>query len=411
MSPFELLRLSLGALRAHKLRSILTTLGIMIGVMTVIGMLALIDGLNSLVAAQLSSIGSNTLYIQKFSWVMSRDELIQSRSRPNLTPDDAEALADRLDKAQRVAPILRTFVSTQYGGETLDAVELIGTTADYLYIADFVIEAGRPISPVDVEQNRRVAIIGSTVYRKLFSPLDPLGTDLRIGQHFFRVIAVLQEKGALFGADPDNMVLIPISAYTRLFSGSVTRRGENSVTIAVLPESPEATAQLRDEITGILRRRRRVPPGEENDFNINTADQLMETYRTITAGIFGLMIGVTALSLVVGGIGIMNIMLVSVSERTREIGVRKAVGARRRDILSQFLTEAVTLSIIGGTIGMVLGFLFAWAISGLIHLPAAVSWWSVLLGLGFSAVVGIFFGWYPARRAAGMNPIEALRHE
>lgn len=411
MSFWESIRLSFNAIFSHKLRSILTTIGVMIGVMTVIGMLALIDGLNSMIANQLSSIGSNTLYVQKVGWVLNREEYLASRGRKNLTIEDAEAVQRLVQAAKRVAPMLSTSVTVRFTGQVLDAVELVGTTPEYQYISEFQIESGRQLTTVDLSQSRQVAMIGATIAEELFQSRDPIGQSVLIGQHSFETIAVLKEKGELFGNDQDNVILIPISAYIKLISGPITLRGSESVTIIVEPQGPDVIDKTEDEIVSLLRRRRNLRPSEENDFSINTAEQLLQTYRTITSGVFGLMLGVTALSLVVGGIGIMNIMLVSVSERTREIGIRKAVGAKRKDILMQFLIEAVTLSCVGGLIGMVLGFIFAWAVSKIINLPAIVSWWSVLLGFGFSVIVGIFFGWYPARRAASMNPIEALRYE
>lgn len=411
MSILESLRLSLNAIFSHKLRSILTTLGIMIGVMTVIGMLALIDGLNSMVASQLSALGTNTLYVQKFPWQMSRQEMLELGRRRNITLDDAEAIRRELREAQRVAPMLSISRTVRFEGRDLTGVEIVGTVPEYQFISEFEIEAGRQMLELDVSQQRPVALIGATVARELFPQRDPLGKNIQIGNHRFTIIAVLEERGTLFGQDQDNTIMVPITTFMQYFTGPITPMGEQSVTVVVEPQSPEMMDELRNEVVGILRRRRGLRPGEENDFAINTAEQLMETYRTITSGVYALMIGVTSLSLVVGGIGIMNIMLVSVSERIREIGIRKAVGAKRRDIRNQFLIEAVTLSGVGGIIGMILGFLVAWLISAVTAFPAAVSWWSVLLGFGFSMLVGVFFGWYPASRAAVMNPIEALRYE
>ncbi len=411
MNIFESLRLALNAIRSHKLRSILTTLGIMIGVMTVIGMLALIDGLNSMVANQLSALGTNTLYIQKFPWTMSRQQMLEYGRRRNLTLEDAEAVRRGVPQVQRVAPMLTSNKTVRFSGRELTGVEVIGTIPDYQFIADIKIESGRQMLDVDLSQQRNVVMIGQSLVKEFFPQRDPIGQNIQIAGNRFTVIAVLQERGTLFGADQDNIAIIPITTYIQTFSGPITVRGDESVTIIVQPQSPEVMGEARNQITGVLRRQRGLSSGEESDFAINTAEQLMETYRSITSGVFGLMIGVTLLSLVVGGIGIMNIMLVSVSERIREIGIRKAVGARSRDIRSQFLIEAVTLSSVGGLIGMILGFLIAWGLSAVTRLPAAVSWWSVLLGFGFSAMVGIFFGWFPASRAASMNPIEALRYE
>ncbi len=411
MSPVELMRLAMSTLRSHRLRSVLTTLGIMIGVMTVIGMLALIDGLNNRVASQLAAIGSNTLYVQKRPWVLSRRERVEVRKRPNLIVEDAEVIEERAELARWVAPLLTAVVTVRFGGGELDGVELYGTTPEYQFIAALELEAGRQMTAVDMRQSRRVAMIGATVAEELFAQRDPLGASILIGPHYFEVIAVMEEKGALFGNDFDNMIIIPFTTYTKLYAGPITRRGNETITIVVQPRSAEEVGQLTDQVTALLRRRRNLGPNEPNNFNINTAEQLMNTYRAITSGIYALMIGVTALSLIVGGIGIMNIMLVSVSERIREIGIRKAVGAKGADIRNQFLVEAITLSCAGGLIGTALGFLVAWGVSYFVNLPAAASWWSILLGFSFSVLVGVFFGWYPSRRAAAMNPIEALRHE
>jgi putative ABC transport system permease protein len=413
MSWVESMRLALLSIGAHKLRSILTTLGVMIGVLTVIGMLALIDGLNNMVHSQLSSIGSTTLYVQKFSWVMNHEEFIKARSRKNITLDDADAIREKVPGIIRLAPILTSAVTAKSGSNELQAVELNGTTPEYLFIANFSIVSGRPLTEIDVRQRRQAAMVGATVVKKIFGARDPVGGTILIGPYHFDIIAQLGPKGSLFGNDQDNMILIPISTFTKLFSGPVAERGplSESVTIAIQPQNENLSPQIKENIRGLLRQRRHVPPSKPDDFSINTADQLLQTYKAITNGIFGLMIGVTVLSLVVGGIGIMNIMLVSVSERIREIGIRKAVGAQRKDIRNQFLIEAITLSSVGGIIGMFLGFLIAWGISLIIHLPAAVSFWSVLLGFGFSVLVGVFFGWYPASRAATLNPIDALRYE
>jgi putative ABC transport system permease protein len=411
MNILEAFRLALNSINAHKLRSVLTTLGVMIGVMTVIGMLALIDGLNRTVSNQLASIGSNTLYVQKHGWVMNRDEAIRARRRRNLTLEDVKAIERRLEPEQRITSMLMSTVTVRFGNRELDGVQLIGTTPEYQYITEFNIASGRQMTESDMNQSRQNAMIGKTVADELFPSRERVGKSILVGRHRFEVTAVLEEKGSLFGNDQDNAIVIPLTTFEKLFSGPITPRGGESVTIIVKPSSPEQIDGVKGDLTRILRQRRNLRPGEEDDFSINSADQLMATYRTITSGIFGLMIGVTALSLIVGGIGIMNIMLVSVAERTREIGIRKAVGARKRDIHSQFLIEAISLSVTGGIIGTVLGFMVAWAVSRLINLPAAVTWWSVVLGFLFSASVGVFFGWYPARRAASLKPIEALRYE
>jgi len=412
MNIWESIRLAFDAIRAHKLRSGLTTLGILIGVLTVIGMLALIDGFNKMIAKQLSSLGTTTLYVQKQGLVMSHDDWLNTRGRKNLTIEDAYAVRDNCPSVLRVAPILDNMINVKYQKQEVLGTEVNGTTPDYQFIAEYEITDGRAMSNVDMVHSRQVAMLGATVVEKLFGQQDPLGKEVTINGNRFEVIALLGKKGSFLGNDQDNMLIIPISTFEKLFTGQIRNRGRGgSVTIAVQPLDMDHVEQAKDEVTELLRRRRKVPPSKPDDFGIVTADQIMGIFKKITAGVFGLMIGVTLLSLLVGGIGIMNIMLVSVNERIKEIGIRKAIGARKKDIMQQFIIEAVTLSLVGGIIGMILGFILAGLVSLVIKLPASVSWWSVLLGFGFSAAVGIFFGWYPAQRAAELDPIEALRYE
>ncbi|MBU1355914.1 MAG: ABC transporter permease [Candidatus Edwardsbacteria bacterium] len=412
MNIWESVRLAFDAIWAHKLRSGLTTLGILIGVLTVIGMLALIDGFNKMIAKQLSSLGTTTLYVQKQGLVMSHDDWLKTRGRKNLTIEDAYAIRDNCPSVLRVAPMLDIMANIKFGKQEVIGTEVNGTTPEFQFIADYEIIDGRAMSNVDMVHSRPVAMLGYTVVEKLFGQQDPLGKEISINGNRFEVIALLGKKGSFLGNDQDNMLLIPISTYQKMFSGQIRNRGRGgSVTIAVQPLDVAHIESAKDEVTELLRRRRKVPPSKPDDFGIVTADQIMGIFKKITAGVFGLMIGVTLLSLLVGGIGIMNIMLVSVNERIKEIGIRKAIGARKKDIMQQFIIEAVTLSLVGGITGMILGFILAWLVSIVIKLPASVSWWSVLLGFGFSAAVGIFFGWYPAQRAAELDPIEALRYE
>jgi putative ABC transport system permease protein len=343
---------------------------------------------------------------------MSHDDWLKTRGRKNLTIEDAYSIRDNCPSVLRVAPILDNMANVKYQKQEVLGTEVNGTTTDYQFIAEYEIIDGRPLSNVDMVHSRQVAMLGSTVVEKLFGQQDPLGKEVIINGNRFEVIGLLGKKGSFLGNDQDNMLIIPISTFQKIFTGQIRNRGgHGSVTIAVQPLDVAHIETARDEVTELLRRRRKVPPSKPDDFGIVTADQLMGIFKKITAGVFGLMIGVTLLSLLVGGIGIMNIMLVSVSERIKEIGIRKAIGARKKDIMRQFIIEAVSLSLVGGVTGMILGFILAGLVSLIIKLPATVSWWSVLLGFGFSAAVGIFFGWYPAQRAAELDPIEALRYE
>ncbi|MDQ7798761.1 MAG: ABC transporter permease [Candidatus Edwardsbacteria bacterium] len=411
---WESIKLAFEAIRSHKLRSGLTTLGILIGVLAVIVMMSMIDGLNRMVTRELDSIGSTTLYVQKSTWgPQDASEYLKVQKRKNLTLADAYAIRDQCPSVRRVAPNLHMTTTVKYRGQEALGVHVNGTTPDDQYIGDYEIDQGRPMSYFDVDHKRQVCLIGPTIAEKLALGQDPIGRNIIIEGKRFEVIALLKKQGVFLGNDKDSYLVIPITAYMKCISGAIREHGGfgTSVQVVVQPVDIGHVASARDEITELLRRRRRVPPSQPDDFSINSADQLMAVYRSITAGIFGLMIGVTFLSLLVGGIGIMNIMMVSVSERTREIGIRKAIGARKRDILRQFLVEAVALSSVGGLCGMILGFVLAALVSLAIKLPSTVTWWSVLLGFGFSAAVGIFFGWYPARKAADLDPIEALRYE
>jgi len=307
--------------------------------------------------------------------------------------------------------MMESMSTVKFQKQEVMGTEILGTTPDYQFIANHELVDGRPMSSVDLQHSRNVAIVGHTLVEKLFGIQDPIGKEVSIQGNRFEVIGTIAKKGSFLGNDQDNIAVIPISTFQKIFTGRVRSRGGGSVSIAVQPMDADHVESAKDEITELLRRRRRVPPSKPDDFGIVTADQLMDIFKKITAGVFGLMIGVTLLSLLVGGIGIMNIMLVSVSERIKEIGIRKAIGARKKDIMQQFIIEAVTLSSVGGVIGMVIGFLMAWVISLTLKLPSTVTWWSVVLGFGFSAAVGIFFGWYPAQRAAELDPIEALRYE
>ena len=414
MQYWESIKLAFEAIRSHKLRSGLTTLGILIGVLAVIVMMSMIDGLNRMVTKQLDSIGSTTLYVQKSSWgPQDAAEQLKVQRRKNLTLADAYAIRDNCPSVRRVAPNLHMMTTVKYRGQEALGIHVNGTTPDDQYIGDYEIDLGRPMSYFDVDHKRQVCLIGPTIAEKLALGQDPIGRKIIIEGKRFEVIALLKKQGVFLGNDKDSYVVIPITAYMKCISGEIRERGGfgTSVQVVVQPIDIKHVASARDEITELLRRRRKVPPSKPDDFGINSADQLMAVYRSITAGIFGLMIGVTFLSLLVGGIGIMNIMMVSVSERTREIGIRKAIGARKSDIMRQFLVEAVALSSVGGVCGMILGFILAALVSLAIKLPATVTWWSVLLGFGFSSAVGIFFGWYPARKAADLDPIEALRYE
>ncbi|KPJ51175.1 hypothetical protein AMJ40_00810 [candidate division TA06 bacterium DG_26] len=395
--------LGMDALKAHKMRSLLTTLGIIIGITVFIGIVSLIAGLDSKIKGELAAIGSDVIYIQKFPWVQTGGSWWEYRGRKDLTLEDAEAVRRLCPEVEEVGTSEWERATVKYMDKKMENVSVEGTVPIWQRIESHWTERGRFLTQSDVTHRRQVCVIGHDLVETLFKDEDPLDEWIKLGGDKFLVVGVLEEKGKIFGQSSDNLVAIPITTFQKIYG---KRR---SVTIMALPKSDKDKAI--DEIRSVLRRRRGVAWGKPDDFAINTQDLLMETYNRVTGATKAVMVGVTMLSLGIGGIGIMNIMLVSVTERTREIGIRKAVGAKRRDILQQFLVEAVAIAGSGGIIGIGLGLGGAKLISLAAHLPAAIPIWLVLVGLGVSCGVGLFFGIYPSMKAARLDPIEALRYE
>ncbi len=405
---FENLKLAFQTFSTHKLRSFLTTLGVVIGVMTVITILSLIEGLNRSVANQIKSLGSNTLYIMKWSWTMGRVDFAKIRRRRDLTIDDARAIG-RLPSIQLVSPSMtRRIEKIRRGGNEIKDVEVVGAWPTFLQTDNYQVRLGRPMDEDDLQFRRRVGLIGSYVAKTLFLDQNPIGKEIEFQGKKVRIIGVLEEKGSFLGRSLDNIIIIPLSTFMKFYPER-PRMPLWSLSIHALPKGKVDLAI--DEVRELLRRRRGLTIDQEDDFGINTQDMLLSFYKNFTRLGFIAIIAIAAISLVVGGIGIMNILLVSVAERTREIGIRKAVGATNRDIMVQFLTEAIVLSLSGGILGLIIGLIFAHLISQFSPLSAAVTPWTIGLGIGFSVTVGIFFGIYPARKAARLDPIEALRYE
>ncbi len=384
---WEAVKIALNALTVHKLRAFLTILGIVVGVSTVIGIVSLIQGLNQSFTSQVSDLGSDVLYIQKFSW-FSREDWDKFRNRKNLTLAHAREIKEHATLVSAVSPTVDGRKNVKFENKSLEGVRIVGTNEEH--ITGVYPAYGRALTALDVANRRRVCVIGWEVSEELFKQKDPIGARIKIGGHAFRVIGVLEKQGSFLGQNQDNEIWMPVGVFYKLFG---SRRW---LTIAVKVADPERMDEAKDELRGILRRARKVPPGKEDDFSINQMDMLMDMYKKLTGALYAAAIGVGSISLLVGGIGIMNIMLVSVTERTREIGIRKAIGARKRNVLWQFLIESVMISAIGGLIGVAIGFGLAQLIASVSPLPASVSMWSVFLGLGFSSAVGIFFGIYPA---------------
>jgi putative ABC transport system permease protein len=397
--------IALGAIRANKLRSFLTLLGVIVGVTSVIAVVSFVEGMNRFVTEKLLNAGANVFAIDKWGFITSQEEWEAALRRPDVTLDDADALRLGVRHAALVVAQDGTSLPVRFGNKVVRGVSVRGRGPGYEIVDDLTIREGRHLSELDDQRRRLVCVIGPEIVDELFPGRDPLGKRVRVGEQTFEVVGVTQVKGKIFGQSQDRFVAIPV----RTFQKYLHERG--SIEIAIKSVDTASLPLAQQEARNVMRGRRHLGPGKPDNFGLTTADTWLQLYHNLTGGIFVVTIGVAAISLVVGGIVIMNIMLVSVTERTREIGVRKALGARRRDILTQFLVEASTLSLSGGAIGIVAGIGLALLVGAISPLPAAVNFPSILLGLVMSLLVGVFFGSYPAARASRLDPIEALRYE
>jgi putative ABC transport system permease protein len=400
----EYLRFAYDALSSNKVRFLLTTLGILIGVTAIIIIFTAIQSINKYVEGEISSIGSTSLYLSKFPWLITNDYW-ELRNRPEVTLNDYKKLHSIVRTAKWIAPQYEAMRTIQYQNKNLQRVLTIGSNADYIYTDNAETEYGRFFTEMEVDRARPVCIIGQNVWEELFENEDPLSKRIKINGYPHRIIGILEKKGSFFGFDMDNQVIIP---YTTFRGISFHRRG---VTIAFRAEEPALIDEMREEIRGGMRRIRKLAPGEPDNFAINQQDMLSDFYNKLTGTSYLVVFIIATISLIVGGIGIMNIMLVSVTERTKEIGVRKAIGATRKNIIYQFLSESVAISSLGGIIGIIFGILIAQGLLQYIELDASVSAGTIIIGYGFSALVGIVSGVYPAVKASRLNPIDALRYE
>lgn len=397
-------------LRANKLRSALTILGVSVGVITVIFMVSIIQGLNKAFAEQVESLGSNTIFVSKFQPSFGRPPGPEEIHRKDLTMDDAEALRREAPSIAGVSPIHRMLaVTARYQNKQTDTPILFGVTPYYEFVHTQYVARGRFIKDLDMDNRENVVILGVDVARALFPYEDPIDKQIRINGNPYHVIGVMEPLGNFFGQSRDNSLFIPISTFDKYYPDRPFP--EVVFFIIVRPQSRAFVKSAIDEITDILRRRRRVPPDAPNNFGISSQDSLLDIYNQLTGATALVLTAISFVALMIGGIGVMNIMLVSVTERTKEIGIRKAVGATRLNILSQFLIEAVVLTAIGGLAGLVVGELLALVINTYSPLPAFVPLWAIGVGVGISAAVGIVFGLWPAWKAARLDPIEALRWE
>ena len=398
--------IALQAIWANKLRSFMTVLGNIVAVTSIVTVVTLIQGMNGMVAdAIVSDIGADSFTVQRRPPIFNEDDEERARNNPLITIDEAEAIRRFSPLIASVAAQASQNASVSYRTEEVDNAQIQGVTSSYSDFSTFSVETGRMMSQVEVDRGQQVAMLGWGLADRLFGEINPLDKTIKIAGINFRVVGVSEQKGSFFGNSQDNYAVIPLGAYQRLFGA------RQSLQLMVKPTSTDLMPAAMDDATVALRVSRRLKPKEPDNFGILTSETILNLYRQVTSGIFAVLVGIVALSLVVGGIVIMNIMLMVVSERTREIGLRKALGAKRKDIMTQVLTESITLSTFGGLIGIGLGSLAATAIAAFTPLPARLEMWSVVLGIGITAAVGLFFGVYPASRAASLDPIEALRRE
>ncbi len=403
---FESVRIALQAIWSNKLRSFMTVLGNIVAVTSIVTVVSLIQGMNAYVTtAIMSNVGADSFTIQQYGVATSDEDFDRMRGNPRITPDEADAIRRFSPLVSAVMTQAQRRGAVAYKDITLDSVTIQGVTRDYVNFSTFNSERGRMMSPTEVERNRPVALVGWQTADRLFGQGDPLDKVIRIEGIQFRVVGVSERRGSFLGSSQDEFAVIPLGTYEKLYGA------RQNLSLLVKPRDPSLIDEAKDDAIVALRVARRLKPKQPNNFGLFTSDTLLGLYRQATNGIFAVLVGVVALSLLVGGIVIMNIMLMVFSERTREIGLRKALGARRADIMSQVLTESVTLSTFGGIVGITLGFLIAQLISRVTPLPARLELWSVALGIGITAGVGLFFGAYPASRAAQLDPIEALRRE
>tara|TARA_R110002051_G_scaffold1228_5_gene6782 strand:+ start:12274 stop:13476 length:1203 start_codon:yes stop_codon:yes gene_type:complete len=398
---FETAKLAWRAISRNLLRSFLTVLGVVIGVAAVIAMVTIGNGTTAQVQSELARLGTNTLFVRPGQWGPGR----ASTEAKRFEDRDIEAMRNQISGLRAVAPLNRGSATVIAGGENRSS-SVIGTTNDYLVAQDWDLASGRTFLPAE-ERGQAACIVGETVRRELFGTADPVGQTIRVSNISCPVVGLLSAKGQSgMGDDQDDTVIMPLKLHQRRIGGT------NTISSVILSaQDGVSTAKVQSDVESLLRERRRIGVGRDDDFSVADMSQMAAAMTGTTTLLTGLLGAVAAVSLLVGGIGIMNIMLVSVTERTREIGIRLAIGALERQVLMQFLVEAVMLSIFGGVAGILTGLSLAYGVVSLLNVPFVTSPMIIFVAFAFSAIIGVVFGYFPARRAAQLNPIDALRHE
>ena len=408
MNYTEAIRVALQSLWANKLRSVLTLLGVVIGVGAVIAVVTFVSGINDYVAKKIFNLGADVFIVSKMSAVETNvDHFLEAEKRKNLEMEDYQAVADACPHCQDVGALMQTSGKVKRNEQSIEDTNVQGITPAIATIVDTDLTIGRMINGTDLDNHSQVAVVGTDIVDHLLSGSDPLGQEIRIDGWTYQVIGVGKKKGKTLGQSADNYVLIPITVYLKKY-------GSHKTSIQIWGKASATGVPLNqaiDEARVALRSRRHDRPGADDSFEIETNESLLGIWSGLSNTFFMATIGIAAVSLVVGGIVIMNIMLVSVTERTREIGIRKALGARPDDVLLQFLIESVILALVGGLLGVLGGITIAKGVTALIGMPSSIKLWAVFAGLVVAASVGVFFGVYPARRAAKLDPIVALRFE
>jgi putative ABC transport system permease protein len=409
MLLFEGIRIALSALRENKLRTFLTLLGNIVGTMSVIAVVSLIGGIDDYVREEVADEGSNVFTIQRVDFleaITDLDAFLEAIARNRVIRlNDVDYLKDKVPSASYIGAAISGTGEVTYGDSWVENIRIRGRSADYPMIEKADLHMGRHISLLEAKRSAAVAVIGWDLYDRLFKRQDPIGKKIKIGDKHFRVIGVVRDMGTVFGESRNRFAYIPVTTFLKMYGS------RSSIEIKIKSDDIRFLQQSVDEARLAMRIRHKLRPLEEDDFSISTSEQLVSLWQKISNSIFNALIFIVSISLVIGGIVLMNVMLVSVTERTREVGIRKALGARRTNIVWQFIVESITLSVVGGIFGIIFGFSIAAVISLVSPLPYIIAPWSIGAGLAVTFVIGLIFGTYPANKAAKLDPVVALHYE